>query len=295
MRVRELDNMTRGEHSVWGQPQILHSRCLCGIPRGLVGFRPKSDGFTLVELLVVISIIGLLIGITLPAVQQSREAGRRISCVNNLKNLGLALQEYEAAHGFFPPGNWAYRNLNHSWLTFVLPHLEMGSLYHEINLDRPWYEQPNFDTTNVPLSVLTCPSSRFNTGGETDYAGITGTPWTPAATWENVEVNGVLVVVEAARITGVSPGAISDGLSNTILVCESADRAIVDAGRWADGNGVFVFNGRVKTFGEFYGLHPGGVNVLMCDGSVHFLTEQLPSYVVGALCTRDGGESPSSF
>ncbi len=105
-----------------------------------------SSGFTLVELLVVIAIIGILVGLLLPAVQAAREAARRMQCSNNLKQLGLALHNYESSHKRLPVAIWSenpLRNTNgtssqydddgYGWLTSILPYVEQSALYNQLN------------------------------------------------------------------------------------------------------------------------------------------------------------------
>src|SRR4030042_7024281 len=102
--------------------------------------RRTKRGFTLVELLVVIAIIGILIALLLPAVQAAREAARRASCLNNLTQLGIALQNYESAHGVLPPGTIDKQGPIHnkpegyqmSWVVQLLPYVEEGNTFKHI-------------------------------------------------------------------------------------------------------------------------------------------------------------------
>jgi prepilin-type N-terminal cleavage/methylation domain-containing protein/prepilin-type processing-associated H-X9-DG protein len=131
-------------------------------------------GFTLVELLVVIAIIGILVALLLPAVQAAREAARRVQCINNLKQFGIALHNFESANGNFPPGTMAKERYAEEWpfewpylIHFLLPYLEHTSYYEE--LDGPHFRIPNpFTGTeaslwprsvdHVDLSFIRCPS-----------------------------------------------------------------------------------------------------------------------------------------
>ncbi|MEM7781829.1 MAG: DUF1559 domain-containing protein [Planctomycetota bacterium] len=122
----------------------------------------RSAGFTLVELLVVISIIGVLIGMLLPAVQQVREAARRTQCANNLRQQCLAMLNYEASQQKFPPGYTVPANT--MWSAFILPYIEQGNLFEKIDLDGPWgahalASQQNIDALSVFIPIFRCPSS----------------------------------------------------------------------------------------------------------------------------------------
>lgn len=128
---------------------------------------PKRQAFTLIELLVVIAIIAILVALLLPAVQQAREAARRSSCKNNLKQLALAIHNYHDVHGVIPPGYyagvnqtgtaWNYRRI--CWMQSTLPYLEQSALYDSVMNDRE--AQVNswqYADAEVKVPSLSCPS-----------------------------------------------------------------------------------------------------------------------------------------
>lgn len=125
--------------------------------------RDRRSGFTLVELLVVIAIIGILVGLLLPAVQAAREAARRMSCSNNLKQIALACHNYQSAFRKFPASSILNLNVtstanNGSWGVHgrILPYLEQGSLYEKVDVSLAWDGQSAIDGVKVP--VYACPS-----------------------------------------------------------------------------------------------------------------------------------------
>ncbi len=124
----------------------------------------NRQGFTLVELLVVIAIIGILIGMLLPAVQKVREAAQRAACSNNLKNIVLAMHNYESSHEYFPKGAEAdfgpslpQTNLKLSAFASTLPFIEQENLRNLIDQTRPWEQQPSA-VASTRIETFFCPS-----------------------------------------------------------------------------------------------------------------------------------------
>ena len=257
----------------------------------------KSSGFTLVELLVVISIIGILVGLLLPAVQMARESSRRMSCSNNLKNIGIAIHNFADANRAMPLGSDRLTGTEHAWSTRILPYLEQGPLFQQFDFQKSW-NQPgrNAPASLSNLSVYRCPSSVLEFDGKQDYGGVIGTTLIQLPLGDGPSEAfgcGAMVISSPSQRRMISLGSITDGLSSTICIAESVDRSPLAAGRWAcglncfaQGEGLSLHNGQ----GDMESKHPMGVTTAYVDGHVAFLSLYIDEKTLGAMCTRNGGE-----
>ena len=167
-------------------------------------------GFTLVELLVVIAIIGVLVALLLPAVQAAREAARRMSCANNLRQVGLALHNHHDTVGRFPLSNYIRRMnpnvaINWGWLPQLLPYMEQTSLHNIFDFELRPHDPRNLEAVQTPLDVLTCPSIPY--GNE---LGHSETHWTNSVK-EVAETSYAACVGDYRNTTGTGTAG-ADGL-----------------------------------------------------------------------------------
>jgi prepilin-type N-terminal cleavage/methylation domain-containing protein/prepilin-type processing-associated H-X9-DG protein len=185
----------------------------------------RTRGFTLIELLVSILIIGILIAILLPAVQAAREAGRRVQCQNNLKQIGIALHNHHDTLGSFPSSD-----RRHNWQVRIFPFTEQMEVYQRYDFDVKWNHPKNQEAVNRPIDFFRCPDSP--TGGKdyfsngrscsiTDYAATTGVAssvFNAGYLSSSHTLKGVLTN-KPTRIADIK-----DGTSNTIMVTEDSGR-----------------------------------------------------------------------
>jgi prepilin-type N-terminal cleavage/methylation domain-containing protein/prepilin-type processing-associated H-X9-DG protein len=201
--------------------------------------------FTLVELLVVIAIIGSLIALLLPAVQAAREAARRNSCVNNLKQIGLAVQEHHDALGYFPPGRERTDQFGVSWAYRLLPYLELENIHKAFQKSARVDDPANATAMRTPVETYACPSRRtaaadrdFDNNDTApvvrgaaalgDYAACAGINYmngtTVVGTGDNaIRADASPELQESGAIFSFSKTSdqfITDGLSNTICIGE---------------------------------------------------------------------------
>ncbi len=223
--------------------------------------RNALAGFTLLEMLVIIAIIGILVGLLFPAVQMAREAGRRITCQNNLKQLGLAIQQYHGVYSRFPPSSVA-RPHRHSWVPFLLAELDQANLQDQYRWDVDWDDPANQEAINTPLRVLQCPSTPAAEGRIDNLGnGLTAATGDYSAPSRVARILFDLGLVHEAKnhrgllTTGepaVRAASVVDGQSTTIALTEDAGRpqfwtsfGIGPANNTPGGGNLPVVDGRV--------------------------------------------------
>ena len=266
----------------------------------------KLRGFTLVELLVVIAIIGILVGLLLPAVQAAREAARRMQCSNNLKQMALAMHNYESALRRIPP--FAVQDVDNrwAWSALILPYIEQTALYEQLGVSRTstmlTLTTPGLTTQLRDLLQSTIPAYKC----PTDAGGKTNVNFLNVANPYGASSYGMSLGVGRDRVEELPSGkfsAITDGLSNTFMFGEkvlaetptklrsvgaiwvgriNSSAANGITGRFSPnvpyvGSWPCCNNDPDATRGNAIGLHSGGVQFAFCDGSVSFISNGIES------------------
>ncbi len=291
----------------------------------------RRRAFTLIELLVVISIIAILMALLLPAVQQAREAARRTTCRNNLKQIGLALYNYESAFSTFPCGStsiidygvWSANPAQyhlHSWASLILPQLDQANLYNQVNYNVSALDALNTTAASQKIAVYRCPSYVGQDYSQEplyvalspkyairNYVAIGST--TVGNLW--LKPDGVIYALSKTRVADIT-----DGTSSTVFVAETREpnaAVWIDGGtasltsrRYDDANApsyaapdiainytpyYFAAGQGIDCYWAASSQHTGGAHHLFGDGGVRFLSQYMNAAVYDALVTRAGGET----
>ncbi len=289
----------------------------------------KRPGVTLVEILVVIGILGLLMGLLLPAVQGIRGRASQMRCLDNVRQIGLGMHSYESAHGTLPPSQTKVGNNYINWMVTLLPYIEQDDLHRRTveasRLDPDRFNDPPHIGLKTVIRTYICPADGRLTSPITDdqgytaayssYMGVMGgvikLPLKDGDQW------GVICGLRGVRLTDIT-----DGTSQTAAVGERTPAGRLFVGSWYNPGILFLawdFDGyeratsmgALKSYDEgrcrgpfpfgpgrienpcdsnhFWSLHPGGANFLFADGSVRFLSYSAAA-ILPALATRAGGE-----
>ncbi|MDZ7616366.1 MAG: DUF1559 domain-containing protein [Patescibacteria group bacterium] len=317
--------------------------------------KTQQRAFTLVELLVVITIIGMLIALLLPAVQSAREAARRSQCANNLKQIALAMHAYHVSWESLPHGNindtcgfcpgmgdpvQSASTRFSNWLIAILPHMEQTALFDSYRFEYASESSENQSVRETSVATYVCPSDaarRTPVVPATGPAAKAGAKYAPgsyrAVTGRSYDIINYLDSEMMTRykperrgpihMAGVQDyGAetfahIRDGTSNTLMVGESS--TMTNTGYrtfWAYPFAYYTLSGMtnqprillgdydrcVQAGGDgadipckrgWGGLHSGGINFALCDGSVRLISTSIDINLLGSLATIAGGEVAS--
>jgi prepilin-type N-terminal cleavage/methylation domain-containing protein len=284
----------------------------------------RQRAFTLVELLVVIAIIGILTSLLLPAVQAARESARRLTCCNNLKQIGLALHLYNDANKKLPPGWTGYDPDSHKpyalgepgwgWASRILPFMELNSLAKQgIHYNLPLSDPMNQIARLTVIPEFLCPSNPSqqtfidpDDPGQVEmavghYVGVFGS--------QNIHVCETLPMGQQCVSNGifyhnsaVTIKDIKDGTSHTFALGERT--MALGPSTWVGappndgcgpgmvlGTGAYTPNSREDDIHNFSSRHPTGTNFATADGGVRFVNQELDDQFFRALCTRASADS----
>lgn len=276
----------------------------------------KRTGFTALELMGVLFVISLLIMILLPAVQQTRETARRVTCQNNLRQIGIALANYRDAFGVLPPGcvnpsgpiKSTAKGYHMSWLVQIQPHLGFPLVFRAMDFSESVYSQNNQAVGRTNHRALHCVSG-IRLTNQSSYAGCHHHVEAPI----DVDNQGVLFLNSS-----ISLDDLVDGQSNTIFVGEylagpkslnwqSGTRATL-RNTGAVANTLFAANTRnaidfeeeealkgTLRVGSFGSAHSQGTNFLMGDGAVRFVSFKVDLQVLQRLANRNDGVFVGKF
>jgi prepilin-type processing-associated H-X9-DG protein len=223
----------------------------------------------LIVLACLLPVLAILAGLLLPAIQAAREAARRTTCMNNLRQVSMAMLQYESEKGSFPPAYKADQNGKpmHSWRALILPYLD-PALGRQYNFGERWDSPNNQVVAAAAAKYFQCPSSA-GSPGETNYVMVVG---------EETISNGPGTVAMAA---------IRDGMSNTIAIVEIDKSGIP----WAQPCDVkleeFLAEASARST---ISAHAGGFHVAFCDGSVRRIQNRIDRNVLRSLLTINGNE-----
>jgi prepilin-type N-terminal cleavage/methylation domain-containing protein/prepilin-type processing-associated H-X9-DG protein len=322
----------------------------------------RRDAFTLIELLVVIAIIAILIGLLLPAVQKVREAAARMSCSNNLHQLGLAMHAYHDANQMLPAARDPWP-APFSGPAHLLPYVEQANLQTLVNFNPPAgpgdlaYTGVNQNAATYVVKLFLCPSDAItdrvpgSASGACNYVANVGTGLSGSGIYNGdyVTGDGVFLLNHPVRLTDITDGTSNTAAMSEALLGDGSAAATGPAPRdvrrqslmlsgstqttpqacsgGATGDAVWsgTYNGNIWINGGYwataynhyytpnsptwdclntannYGLkaarsqHPGGVNLLLCDGSVRFVSNTVAPATWTALATRAGGDLVSPY
>ena len=225
--------------------------------------------FRFIELFAVLCVIGLLVALLLPAVRTARPAALRAQCVNNLKQIALALRNYESAYKALPPAYTVDSEGKrlHSWRTLILPYLDRQRLYESIDLSKPWNDPANAAALKTGISEFRCPGADCP-ANDTTYMAI-------------VAPNGCFRPNEPRQLS-----EITDDHGETLMVIEVGSEHAVHWMAPIDADETLVMASGPSTKRN----HEGGTNAAFVDGSARFLKSGTPAAERRALISIAGND-----